>query len=513
MLSSGSVDSAQMVSSSDGNLPYTLNAYDYFGQAVAALGDLDGDGVEDVAVGSTGNDDGGANAGAIFVLFINVTGMVLSAQKVSNSDGNMPYVLGIGGKFGISVAGIGDFNSDGTVDLAVGAFEDDDGADDAGALHILFMLPDGTVASAQKNSNSYGDLPFTLGGLGGTYDYAGDSFGVSVTAIGDLNGDGVTDLAVGAYGYDYVSGCYWGVCTNYEYDRGKVYIIFMDADGTVSSYAEIWSNSEDLSPYEIEPYDYFGRSVAAIGDITGDGLVDVAIGATYDDDSSSNSGAVYIFALETDGSTSWVQKLSNLYGELPFALQEDVYFGVSLTAADSYKDGMTDLVVGASGDDDNTGAVYVLHLESTGCPPTMQPTTSLYPSKTPTVSPTAFMPTAFMPTAFMPTPQPTSTSAPPSSSLVPIPQPTPSPTKTRTCVGDGTISSAYALSADNSNLPFTYEGGDSFANSVAAIGDLNGDGVIDLVVGAYEGNAGGTDAGASLIAWDLLKSRTQHITT
>ena len=81
------------------------------------------------------------------------------------------------------------FDSDSVTDLAVGAGGDDDGGVNAGAVWILFMNTDGTVASEQKISN-------TAGGFGGVLD-SGDNFGRDVANIGDLDGDGVTDLAVG----------------------------------------------------------------------------------------------------------------------------------------------------------------------------------------------------------------------------------------------------------------------------------------------------------------------------
>ena len=88
------------------------------------------------------------------------------------------------------MARLGDLNGDGNGDVAVGAFLDDDGVgDDAGAVHLLFLSANGTVAWAQK-------ISATVGGLAPFYTLSpGDSFGVSVTSLGDHDGDGVTDGA------------------------------------------------------------------------------------------------------------------------------------------------------------------------------------------------------------------------------------------------------------------------------------------------------------------------------
>jgi hypothetical protein len=93
-------------------------------------------------------------------------------------------------------------------DLAVGAWPDDDGGLDRGAVWILFLNPDGTVDSHQKISD-------TVGGFTGTLDDE-DHFGVSMTSLGDLDGDGVGDLAVGAARDD-----------DGGLNRGAVWILFL----------------------------------------------------------------------------------------------------------------------------------------------------------------------------------------------------------------------------------------------------------------------------------------------
>ncbi len=180
----GTVQSEQKISETAGGFGGVLDPSDLFGVSVAALGDLDGDGNRELAVGTYLDDDGEANQGAVWILFLNADGTVASEQKISETEGGFGGILELSDFFGISVAALGDLDGDGNEDLAVGSYQDDDGGSEQGAVWILFLDADGTVASEQKISE-------TEGGFGGVLDPS-DVFGGSLTALG-------SHLVAGAY--------------------------------------------------------------------------------------------------------------------------------------------------------------------------------------------------------------------------------------------------------------------------------------------------------------------------
>jgi len=291
--SDGTVDSTVEIDDDTTNGP-DLDNIDYFGHSVANIGDLDGDGVNDLAVGANRSEEpnsadniagccvGGkpyVNRGAVHILFMNADGSVKSTVEIDDTTTNGP-TLSNNDRFGTSIADIGDLDGDGVDDLAVGAHFDDEcgscGHDNPnrGAVHILFMNTDGSVDSTVEINSSTTNGP-TL-----TND---DRVGTSVANIGDLDGDGVNDLAVGA------TGSQSGKAGIYQ---GAVHIMFMNTDGSVDSTVEI--NSSTTNGPTLADSDVFGSSVANIGDLDGDGVNDLVVGAWLDDAGGEWRGAVHI---------------------------------------------------------------------------------------------------------------------------------------------------------------------------------------------------------------------------
>ena len=182
--------------------------------------------------------------------------------------------------FGSSVTSIGDLDGDLVTDIAVGAFGDDDGGSDTGAVWILFLNNDGTV----KNHQEINDISFG-GALGSE-----DAFGLDVEDLGDLDGDGVTDIAVGAW-----------QSNDKGTDKGAVWILFLNADGTLKAHQNISANHGNFTG-PLHSNDRLGSSMANLGDLDGDDVIDIAVGVSYDNgENGLNRGAVWILFLNSDG--------------------------------------------------------------------------------------------------------------------------------------------------------------------------------------------------------------------
>ncbi len=287
----GTVKSHQKISDTQGDFTDTLDNDDLFGTSVVALGDLDGDGLGDVAVGARGDDDGGADRGAVWILFLNADGTVRVHQKISELEGGFTGTLTNDGSFGQALGSLGDLDGDGVVDLAVGNVRDDDGGADNGAVWILFLNTDGTVKAHQK-------ISATEGGFTGSLS-AGDNFGYPAP-LGDLDDDGVNDLAVGA-NFDDDGGT----------DRGAVWILFLNDDGTVKSHRKISDTAGGFTG-ALDNGDVL-HARGSLGDLDGDGVIDLTAKASGDDDGGTDRGAVWVLFLN-GGGCPWDLDRDNLVG-------------------------------------------------------------------------------------------------------------------------------------------------------------------------------------------------------
>jgi hypothetical protein len=343
----GGIRDTTKISSTQGGFLGALADDNHFGNAVAYLGDLDGNGRGEIAVSSFKDDDGGEDAGAVWILFLNADGTIDRHQKISPLFGKFHFELDAGDRFGRSVAGLSDVDGDGVPDLAIGAIGDDDGGTDAGAVYVCLMKPDGDVRKMIKISEQVGGFTGPL--------QAQDRFGQACAGFNDHDHDGTPDLLVGAW-FDDTGGP----------EQGAFWELSLKPDGTVKSQLKVGENLGGFSGH-LDPGDRFGGALATLGDLDGDAVDDIVVGSLRDDDGGVDTGAVWVLFLDDDGSVKSHQKISPLEGGFGGPLADEDDFGAVAAIQDLNADGTVDLGVGAFGDDglgDFTGAVWILQMHA-----------------------------------------------------------------------------------------------------------------------------------------------------
>jgi hypothetical protein len=337
-----------------------LDDGDEFGDAVAGLGDLDGSGpaVGALAVGAISDDDGGSHRGAVYILFVDDAGGVISYRKITSLEPDLAGTLEEDDEFGGAIAYLGDLDGNGpsVAALAVGAIGDDDGGFDRGAVYVLFLDPAGQVLSHQKISQLEGNFTAPLDDL--------DEFGGAVGFLGDLDGAGASAgaLVVGTIGDD-----------DGGTNRGAAYILFLSPNGMVQSHQKICDTDGDFTA-GLGNNDNFGEDVAGLGDLDGAGpsAAALVVTAVDDDDGGSDRGAVYVLFLANTGRVLSYQKISNTQGNFSGPLADKDNFGsavIGLGDLDGSGPSATAIAVGAASDDGpglDRGAVYVLFLNQAG---------------------------------------------------------------------------------------------------------------------------------------------------
>jgi hypothetical protein len=239
-----------------------------FGGSVAAIGDVDGDSIPDIAVGAYLR----GGTGSTFVIQMNSDGTAKSYTEIRNGEGGLAAgTLSNGDAFGYRVEGLGDLNKDGVPDIAVQS----PGDDGRGSVHVLFLNNDGSVNSSTKLASGINGVPVIA---------TGANFGRGIGVLDDLDGNGVRDLAIGSFGDDTGGN-----------DRGAAYIFFMNTDGTVSEHQKLAHGQNGTPP--LSDGDHFGDRIASIGDLDGDGVSEIVVMAHGDDTGANNQGAAYVLSL------------------------------------------------------------------------------------------------------------------------------------------------------------------------------------------------------------------------
>jgi len=382
------------------------------GNMVGGGGDINGDGYDDVIVA--------ASNGTSYVVFGSANASA-SVLEVSALDGNNGFA--ITGANGFEVTTAGDINGDGYDDLIVSdILHDSSAGSDSGSAWVIWGSSDGFSSSIDLNglTSSQG---FRIDG-----ETSYSRLGTGIWSAGDINGDGLDDIIVGADLFSNPGG---------HLGDGTAYVIFGTTD-------------EITGPFDVSALDgsngfqitgannsWLGDAVSA-GDLNGDGYDDLVIGApesfVY---GSADEGATYVIYGAASGFASTLD-IANLDGSNGFTLvglNDGDQVGSSLSTADVNGDGYDDLIIGALGYDQNgnySGAAYVVFGAASG------------------------------------------------------------------------LASRIDLSSLDGSNGFVFLGSDSrdmIGWSVSSAGDVNGDGYDDLLLGSYGSDGDATNSGAAYIVF------------
>jgi len=306
------------------------DAGDKSGGSVATAGDVNGDGLDDFLIGAMWDEDGGTNAGQTYLILGRAAADWGMDFDLSNADASF-WGEDAGDFSGYPVASAGDVNGDGLDDFLIGAHGDDDGGDHAGQTYLIL----GRAAA------DWG-MDFDLSNADASFwgEDAGDYSGYSLASAEDVNGDGLDDFLIGAYG-DEDGGT----------DAGQTYLILGRA-------AADWGMDFDLSNADASFWgedagDHSGFSAASAGDVNSDGRDDFLIGAFGDEDGGGTfAGQTYLILGRA--AADWAMDFDLSNADASF-WGEDIgdYSGFSVASAgDVNGDGRDDFLIGAYGDDD-----------------------------------------------------------------------------------------------------------------------------------------------------------------
>lgn len=299
---------------------------------LASVGDLNGDGIVDLAIGASGDDDRQADAGRIFVTMSN-----LAAGSSTNIATNSWIIDGVnaGDLAGFSIAGSADINGDGLGEILIGAPGVDIGVrTDAGAAYVAFgqSTPGGLDLNDLFTANG--------GGYAIRGQLAGDAAGYTVLSVGDMNGDGRADMLVGAPGQD--AG---GV------DAGAAYVVWGRTAASNVLLNNVAAGTGGFKIIGAAAGEAVGEEMAVLADQNGDGRAEILIGAQMSD-------SVYVVNGKATGATVDLGVVATGVGGYAITGAAGSQVGASVgSAGDVNGDGRDDILIGAPGEN----SAYVVY--------------------------------------------------------------------------------------------------------------------------------------------------------
>lgn len=394
-----------------------IEAGNLFGYHIENIGDLDGDGINDLAVSQYQDDFPNVfsktRSGSLSILFMNENGTVKNVNKILHDNSTS----------GLGTTCIDDYDNqvdddragfeasaylgnliNGNPTLAVSAAFDNITSKWSGAIYILELTTGGVVNSCTRiTDNQNGFMP-----PADKYSEIEPLFGFNLIAT-DLNGDGTKELITTAVAENNLNDDIWSlflrdnsgggnVVDSFQYvnatafglvelfvdsgsaidedkkiiigisevnESGGVFIINFNSDGTLNG-IPTQINGTEVNP--LIPSDQrFGSGVTVVGDLDGDGILDIMVGNEAGDNTNNHSGEAYILFMNSDDTVKESQKISNeseftRTGETPFA--QDTLFGQGMVVWKE-SDGQTVIAMGSPSDNTgsaDSGAMYLFYI-------------------------------------------------------------------------------------------------------------------------------------------------------
>ncbi|NOX17411.1 MAG: hypothetical protein GXO87_03905, partial [Chlorobi bacterium] len=324
------------------------SAYDNSGYSVSGAGDVNGDGYDDLLIGAWKNDENGNEAGKAYLILGKSTGWSMDVSLTTSIAKASFMGENAGDWLGRAVAGVGDVNGDGYDDFLLAADGNGDGGDYAGQIYLFLGK-----ATANWGTN------FNVSGADASFwgEAAGDWAGKAIGPAGDVNGDGYDDFLIGAYGNDDGAG-----------EAGQAYLILGKSTG--------WAMDTDLSAADASflgarANANAGYSVFSAGDVNSDGYDDFLIGASRDSQVGTDAGQVYLMLGRAAADWGMDYDFETQDADAAF-VGEDTYdlAGSSVSGVgDANGDGYDDFLIGARGDEEggvsSAGQTYLIFGKAT----------------------------------------------------------------------------------------------------------------------------------------------------